>query len=71
MGRGIDQRLLAVFGGDDRPAGYAATSPRAELAPEADAFVARRLGPLTGIDVRLLDGEGTELGADRARPVSD
>lgn len=61
-GQGIDQRLLAVFGGDTRPTGYAATSPRAELAPEADAFVARRLGPLTGVAVRLLDGDGTQIG---------
>ena len=62
-GQGIDQRLLAVFGGEDRPAGYAATSPRAALAPEADAFVARRLGPLSDLTVRLLDGEGAEIGA--------
>ena len=45
-GQGIDQRLVVAVGGDDRPAGYASDTPRAHLAPEADAFVARRLGPL-------------------------
>ncbi len=61
-GQGIDQRLVVVVGGDDRPAGYAADTPRVLLAPEADAFVARRLGPLTGVTVRLLGEDGVEVG---------
>ena len=62
-GQGIDQRLVVVFAGADRPAGYSATTPRADLAPEADAFVARRLGELAGISVRLLGEDGTEIGS--------
>ncbi len=61
-GQGVDQRLVVAVGGDDRPAGYASDTPRALLAPEADAFVARRLGPLTGVTLRLLDDDGTEVG---------
>jgi hypothetical protein len=60
-GRGIEQRLIAVFGAGTRPAGYASDTPRARLAPAADAFVARRLGDLTGIHVRLLDERGNEV----------
>ncbi len=54
-GRGIEQRLVVTFGTGARPAGYASDTPRARLAPAADAFVARRLGALDGIRVRLLD----------------
>ena len=61
-GQGVDQRLIVAVGGDDRPSGYADDTPRALLAPEADAFVARRLGPLTGITLRLLGDDGTEVG---------
>lgn len=60
-GQGIDQRLLVVFGDTTRPTGHADDTPRAQLAPEADAFVARRLGPLTGIQVRLRGPDGTEV----------
>lgn len=62
-GRGIEQRLVVVFGGDERPSGYASDTPRAQLAPKADAFVARRLGPLDDIRIRLLDSLGTQLAA--------
>ena len=60
-GRGIEQRLIAVFGDGPRPAGYSSNTPRARLAPAADAFVARRLGDLTGIHVQLLDEQGKEV----------
>ena len=52
-GRGIEQRVVVTFGSGARPAGYASDTPRARLAPAADAFVARRLGALDGIRVRL------------------
>ncbi|PVG80872.1 hypothetical protein DDE18_21050 [Nocardioides gansuensis] len=65
-GQGIDQRLFVVFGDTTRPAGYAADTPRARLAPAADAFVARRLGPLTGIQVRLRGPDGAEVGPSLA-----
>jgi hypothetical protein len=60
-GRGIEQRLVVTFGNATRPAGYATDTPRARLAPAADAFVARRLGPINQIHVRLLDSSGTEV----------
>ncbi len=62
-GRGIEQRLIVTFGGGARPAGYATDTPRARLAPAADAFVARRLGSLDGIRVRLLGSNGAQLAA--------
>jgi hypothetical protein len=62
-GRGIEQRLVVTFGTDARPAGYATDTPRARLAPTADAFVARRLGPLGNIRVRLLDASGAQTAA--------
>lgn len=62
-GRGIEQRLIVTFGTGARPTGYATNTPRARLAPAADAFVARRLGALDGIRVRLLNSAGTELAA--------
>jgi hypothetical protein len=61
-GQGIDQRLVVVMAGDERPDGWASDTPRAELAPLADAFVARRLGPAAGVVVRLLDEAGSEAG---------
>ena len=62
-GRGIEQRLVVTFGTGARPAGYASDTPRARLAPAADAFVARRLGALDGIRVRLLDASGAQIAA--------
>jgi len=62
-GRGIEQRLVVTFGTNVRPVGYASDTPRARLAPAADAFVARRLGVLDGIRVRLLNAAGTQLAA--------
>jgi hypothetical protein len=62
-GRGIEQRLVVTFGAEARPSGYASDTPRARLAPAADAFVARRLGPLAGISVRLLDASGAQIAA--------
>jgi hypothetical protein len=62
-GRGIEQRLIVTFGTGARPAGYARDTPRARLAPAADAFVARRLGALDGIRVRLLDASGAQIAA--------
>ncbi len=61
-GQGIDQRLVVVTVGDERPAGWATGTPRSDLAPQADAFVARRLGPAAGVVVRLLDEKGDEAG---------
>jgi hypothetical protein len=61
-GQGIEQRLVVTASGLRRPPGWATSSPRARLAPEADAFVARRLGRPAGIEVRLLDGSGAEVG---------
>jgi len=60
-GTGIEQRLLVVFGDDARPAGYAHTTPRARLAPHADAFLAARLGPVNHIGVRVLNQDGITL----------
>jgi hypothetical protein len=60
-GRGIEQRLIVTFGNSARPEGYATDTPRARLAPAADAFVARRLGELGSIRVRLLDARGVEI----------
>jgi len=62
-GRGIEQRLLVSFGHGPRPAGYASDTPRARLAPAADAFVARRLGEPGGIAVRLLNDRGVQIAA--------
>jgi hypothetical protein len=62
-GRGIEQRVVVAFGTGARPAGYASDTPRARLAPRADAFVARRLGAIDGIRVRLLDAAGVQLAA--------
>ena len=62
-GRGIEQRLIISFGSAVRPAGFGSDTPRARLAPAADAFVASQLGPITGIRVRLLDKSGTEIAA--------
>jgi hypothetical protein len=64
-GRGIEQRLALVFGTDERPDGYATDTPRARLAPAADAFVARRLGSLDDIHVRLLDAAGAQIAAPK------
>jgi hypothetical protein len=69
-GRGIEQRLIAVFGAGSRPPGYASDTPRARLAPGADAFVARRLGDLSGIHVRLLDAQGREIAAPSLASLS-
>ena len=60
-GRGIEQRLVITFGDSQRPPGYATDTPRARLAPAADAFVARRLGPIDSIRVRLLDNAGNQI----------
>ena len=60
-GRAIEQRLVITFGDNQRPAGYATDTPRARLAPAADAFVARRLGPIDAIRVRLLDDAGNQI----------
>ena len=60
-GRGIEQRLVVTFGTTTRPSGYASDTPRARLAPAADAFVARRLGPVGDIRVRLLDASGAQV----------
>jgi hypothetical protein len=62
-GRGIEQRLVVTFGSSERPPGYATDTPRARLAPAADAFVARRLGALSGINVRLLNASGAQIAA--------
>ncbi|HJU26324.1 MAG TPA: hypothetical protein VJ722_06600, partial [Rhodanobacteraceae bacterium] len=62
-GRGIEQRLIVTFGNSARPAGYATDTPRARLAPAADAFVARRLGEPGSIRVRLLDARGVQIAA--------
>ena len=63
-GRGIEQRLVALFDpAGTRPAGYAADTPRARLAPAADAFVARRLGDASRIVVRLMDADGFPITA--------
>ena len=62
-GRGIEQRVVVTFGTGARPAGYASDTPRARLAPRADAFVARRLGAIDGIRVRLLDVSGAQVAA--------
>jgi hypothetical protein len=62
-GRGIEQRVVVTFGPGARPSGYAGDTPRARLAPAADAFVARRLGSLDGIHVRLLDAKGKQVAA--------
>ncbi len=62
-GRGIEQRIVIAFGGAERPSGYASDTPRARLAPAADAFVAQRLGALDGIRVRFLDAAGAQLAA--------
>lgn len=64
-GRGIEQRLVVTFGTGARPAGYASDTPRARLAPAADAFVARRLGALGDIRVRLLDAAGAQIAAPK------
>jgi hypothetical protein len=55
--------VIVTFGSGARPAGYASDTPRARLAPAADAFVARRLGALGGIRVRLLDASGLQIAA--------
>jgi hypothetical protein len=62
-GRGIEQRLVVTFGTNARPPGYATDTPRARLAPAGDAFVARRLGELGEIRVRLLDKAGVQIAA--------
>lgn len=61
-GRGIEQRLLIAFAGTQTPGGWASGTPRALLAPEANAFLAERLGHADGIVLRLLSAGGTELG---------
>lgn len=60
-GTGIEQRLLMVFGADAHPAGYASHTPRAKLAPHADAFLAARLGPVNHVGVRVLNQDGITL----------
>ncbi|MEO7190179.1 MAG: hypothetical protein ABI051_03915 [Vicinamibacterales bacterium] len=62
-GRGIEQRVVVTFGPGARPPGYATNTPRARLAPAADAFVARRLGLLGDVRVRLLDLSGAQIAA--------
>ncbi|MFD4959592.1 hypothetical protein [Microbacterium sp. NPDC058389] len=62
-GIGIEQRMLVLFGADASPAGYASDTPRALVAPRAEAFVAARLGPLGGIAVWLVDAAGFALGS--------
>jgi hypothetical protein len=62
-GIGIEQRMLVLFGADASPAGYASDTPRARVAPRAEAFVAARLGPLEGIEVWLEDAAGFALGS--------
>jgi hypothetical protein len=62
-GRGIEQRLVVTFGNSTRPAGYGSDTPRARLAPAADTFVARRLGALGNIRVRLLNSRGVQIAA--------
>jgi hypothetical protein len=62
-GRGIEQRLIVTFAAGTRPPGYASDTPRARLAPAADAFVARRLGDLGQIRVRLLNDRGAQIAA--------
>ncbi len=57
-GRGIEQRLVMSFTAVAAPA---TATPRATLAPAADAFVAGRLGALDGVTVRLLDGTGDQV----------
>jgi len=64
-GRGIEQRLVISFGGGARPGGYASDTPRACLAPAADAFVARKLGPISNFRIRLLDQSGNEIAAPK------
>lgn len=64
-GRGIEQRLIISLGDAVRPAGFASDTPRARLAPAADAFVASKLGPIVGLKVRLLDKSGTEVAAPK------
>ncbi len=66
-GQGIDQRLLVVMAGEGRPDGWASDTPRAHLAPLADAFVARRLGPAAGVVVRLLVTDGDDAGTEAGR----
>ena len=61
-GRGVEQRLVMTFGTANRPAGWAASTPRARLAPEADTFVAGRLGAVDAVVVRLLDTDSREAG---------
>ncbi len=58
-GRGIDQRLVVALGNAQRPQGFASATPRARLAPAADAFVASRLGAMDDIKIRLLAADGT------------
>jgi hypothetical protein len=58
-GRGIDQRLVVAFGAATRPQGFAANTPRARLAPAADAFVASRLGAIDNVKIRMLAADGT------------
>ena len=64
-GRGIEQRLVVAFGTGARPPGYSSDTPRARLAPAADAFVARRLGAFGDIRVRLLDVSGAQIAAPK------
>ena len=64
-GRAVEQRLIVTFGSDERPAGYATDTPRARLAPAADAFVARRLGALGDISIRLVDVFGNQVAAPK------
>jgi hypothetical protein len=58
-GRGIDQRLVVALGNAERPPGFATNTPRARLAPAADAFVASRLGAIDNVKIRLLAPDGT------------
>lgn len=62
-GRGIEQRLAITFQGTSRPPGFGGSTPRARLAPLADAFVARRIGDVAGVVVRLVDEHGAQLAA--------
>jgi hypothetical protein len=60
-GRGIDQRLVVALGNAERPQGFATDTPRARLAPAADAFVAARLGAIDDVKIRLLASDGTVI----------
>ncbi len=53
----IEQRLIACFSDPSRAAGWSSASPRSALAPLADAFLTRCLGPATEI---VIAGDATD-----------